>query len=418
MTQTVARSENAKPDAPEPERRDPAPRSGVSSPFLRAALVIAMMLGDTAAAFLAVVVAYHIRFVSGWMTVVAVHPWEPYFAFGVIFAICTPIVFTFQKLYRFLRSASRIDELYKTFAGCSITLLVAIAASVITYRDLDYSRAVLPLTWILAIVFIWAQRFVQYRIHNLLRSRGVSQERLLVVGAGEVASIILQKVKASPRLGYTPVGVLCASTPTGESFWGVPVLGPPSAAGAIAKKFGVTELIIADPTLTQRDILDIVDQCERQRINIRVFPDVFQIIASEVSINDFEGLPLVSIRDAQLRGWNLAVKRAVDIVISATVLVLISPVMLFTAALIKLFGGPGPVFHVQERVGLDNKPFMMLKFRSMRTDAEVETGPVWAQKDDPRRTKLGAFMRRFSIDELPQFINVLLGEMSLVGPRP
>jgi exopolysaccharide biosynthesis polyprenyl glycosylphosphotransferase len=136
-----------------------------------------------------------------------------------------------------------------------------------------------------------------------------------------------------------------------------------------------------------------------------------------LSIGHLGGLPLLTVRDTVLRGWRLTLKRAMDVVGSAAALVVVSPIMLLVAFLIKL-DSPGPAFYTQERMGLDEKPFQMIKFRSMREGAEKDTGPVWAVKEDPRRTRLGAFIRRFSLDELPQFINVFLGEMSLVGPRP
>lgn len=150
---------------------------------------------------------------------------------------------------------------------------------------------------------------------------------------------------------------------------------------------------------------------------VRIFPDLFQIMAAEVAISDLDGLPMLSVRDVALRGWKRSVKRAMDIAVSAAGLVILSPVLMLIAALIRL-ESKGPVFYAQERVGLDGKPFPMLKFRSMRVDAEQQSGPVWATADDPRRTRFGSILRRTSLDELPQLINVLLGEMSLVGPRP
>ncbi|MBM3187925.1 MAG: exopolysaccharide biosynthesis polyprenyl glycosylphosphotransferase [Chloroflexi bacterium] len=140
-------------------------------------------------------------------------------------------------------------------------------------------------------------------------------------------------------------------------------------------------------------------------------------MASDLRISDLDGLPLLTVRDVALRGWRLTVKHAMDLVGSAVGLVLLSPFLLFIALLIKL-DSKGPVFYTQLRVGLDGKPFPIIKFRSMRPDAEQETGPVWATEDDPRKTRLGEFLRRTSLDELPQLINVLLGDMSLVGPRP
>jgi len=178
----------------------------------------------------------------------------------------------------------------------------------------------------------------------------------------------------------------------------------------------VQEVIICLPEATHRDLVQIVAQCERERVSIRIYPDVFQIMASEVSISDLAGLPLLTMRDVGLRGWHLALKRTVDIAGSVAALILLSPLMMLTALLVKL-ESPGPVFYVQERMGLDAKPFLMLKFRSMRDDAERQ-GPGWTKPDDPRRTRIGSLLRKLSIDELPQFINVLLGDMSLVGPRP
>ena len=140
-------------------------------------------------------------------------------------------------------------------------------------------------------------------------------------------------------------------------------------------------------------------------------------MASEVSIGDLGGLPLLTVRDMALRGWRLTVKRVVDLVGGAVGLVFLSPMMVLLAVLIKL-ESDGPVFYTQERMGLDGNRFMMLKFRSMRADAESQSGPVWATSNDSRRTRMGAVLRSLSIDELPQLINVLVGEMSLVGPRP
>jgi len=151
-------------------------------------------------------------------------------------------------------------------------------------------------------------------------------------------------------------------------------------------------------------------------VTIRVFPDVFQIMASQVSIGDLGGLPLLTVRDIALRGWRRTAKRLMDVVGAACVLILISPLMVLMAILIKL-DSRGPVFYAQERMGLDARPFRMLKFRSMRQDAEAH-GPGWTVEDDPRVTRLGRIIRRIDVDEVPQFVNVLMGEMSLVGPRP
>ncbi len=198
---------------------------------------------------------------------------------------------------------------------------------------------------------------------------------------------------------------------------GAPVLGRISDLPSLIDEHSIDEAIIALPEASHEEILTIISLCERGKVSIKVYPDVFQIMAAQVSIGDLGGLPLLTVRDVALRGWRLTLKRAVDLIGGAIGLVVLSPLMLLVAVLVKL-DSQGPVFYTQVRMGLDARPFWMIKYRSMRTDAEAETGPVWATEDDPRRTRLGAFIRRFSIDEWPQFINVLLGEMSLVGPRP
>jgi Undecaprenyl-phosphate glucose phosphotransferase len=197
----------------------------------------------------------------------------------------------------------------------------------------------------------------------------------------------------------------------------VPVLGKTDDIPVLIETEQINEMIIALPEATHQEILKIVSKCDQGKVAVKVFPDVFQMMASEISIGDLGGLPLLSVRDTALRGWRLILKRAIDLVGSAVGLILLSPFMMLLAILIKLESS-GPVLYTQERMGLDGKRFMMLKFRSMRANAEEETGPIWAKLDDDRRTRLGTILRRISFDELPQLINVLLGEMSLVGPRP
>jgi exopolysaccharide biosynthesis polyprenyl glycosylphosphotransferase len=227
--------------------------------------------------------------------------------------------------------------------------------------------------------------------------------------------VILQKTLQSPQLGYKVVGLVGENG--GGEVAGVPVLGSRAQLAEVLRQHQVDEVVIALPEASHEELLDMIGACESVHATVRIFPDFFQIIASEMSIGDLDGLPLLTVRDVALRGWRLAVKRAMDIVGSACALIILSPLMLLIALLIKL-DSKGPVFYTQERVGLDGKPFPIIKFRSMRVDAEQHSGPVWATADDPRKTRLGAFLRKTNLDELPQFINVLLGDMSLVGPRP
>jgi exopolysaccharide biosynthesis polyprenyl glycosylphosphotransferase len=227
--------------------------------------------------------------------------------------------------------------------------------------------------------------------------------------------MVLNAIRRLPGLGYEVVGMVSRDS-EGEELE-IPVLGTTDELTSLIASARIDEVIIALPEASSSEILPIISDCHRARVTTRVYPSAFQLITSDLSIGHLGGLPLLTVRDTVLRGWRLTLKRAMDVAGSAVGLVLLSPIMLLVAVLIKL-DSSGSAFYTQERMGLDEKPFHMIKFRSMTEGAEKETGPVWAVKEDPRRTRLGAFIRRFSIDELPQFINVFLGEMSLVGPRP
>jgi len=270
--------------------------------------------------------------------------------------------------------------------------------------------------WILTIFFTSLGRVLQSRIQLTLQARGWGAGGVLIVGTGDVGRIVMQKIQRSPELGYRVVGFV-DDNPKVRAIQSCPILGTTNDLPELILSEKVKEVIVAMPDATHHEILKIVTKCDPGKVSIKVFPDVFQIMASEVSIGDLGGLPLLTVRDTAMHGWRLTVKRAIDIVGSALGLIFLSPIMVLLAVLIKL-ESEGPVFYTQERMGLDGKRFMMLKFRSMRSDAESETGPVWATNDDSRRTRLGAIIRRFSIDEFPQLINVLVGDMSLVGPRP
>lgn len=377
---------------------------------------ISLVLMDAAMSILAFFVAYLIRTA---MRGPEVGPFRDHLLPATIQVLAILTVFFFYKFYHRRHAALLLDEIYRLVGAVSVATLVTIAFMSFVLREtLQYQRSIVALAWASSIVLISLGRALHGRLQRLLQRRGIGLERVLIVGTGEVGRMILQKFQQSADLGYQVVGFVDAN-PNGRvpaKVMGLPVLGTVEDLPRLIEAQDISEVIIALPEASHQELVGIVSQCERERVSIRVFPDVFQIMASEVTISDLAGLPLLTIRDVALRGWKLTLKRIVDIAFSSVFLVLFSPIMLLTAILIKL-DSPGPVFFVQERMGLDAKPFKMLKFRSMRVDAEAN-GPGWTTKDDPRRTRVGAFIRKYSIDELPQFINVLMGDMSVVGPRP
>jgi Undecaprenyl-phosphate glucose phosphotransferase len=390
---------------------------------------IALALTDASMVILAFYASYHVRLMTEHVNI---GPLSDYVGMMIIHVVSVLLVFFMAKMYHRQRAIPHVDELYAVFLYVSIGTILAIATISFLYKqDMDYPRLMIVYAWVLTVVFVAMGRLIYSRVRWALQERKIGQDRVLLVGTGELGRMIHQKILQSPGLGYEVIGYIESGNglngPDDSNghdeavsvsyVQGAPVLGTLDDLHEMVGKHEVDEVIIALPDASQRQLVDIIVSAERGRVSIKVFPDVFQIMASEVSIDDLNGLPLLTIRDVALRGWKLTLKRAVDLVFSFVVLVIVSPFMVLVALLIKL-DSLGPVFYCQERMGLDARPFYVLKFRSMRADAEASTGPVWAKPDDPRRTRLGAFIRRFSIDEFPQLINVLWGEMSLVGPRP
>ena len=383
----------------------------------RILFVVSLVLTDAAMSLLAFFIAYLIRLWARGSEIGR----SDYLLLAGIQLVNTLVVFFFFKFYHRRHAALLMDEVYRLFGAVSVATLLTIAFVSFVFRDtLQIQRMMLLLAWAVGIITLTLGRIAHGRVQRVLQRRGIGAERVLIIGTGEVGRMILQKIQHTPGLGYRVAGFVEASfegeAPPAAKVMGLPVFGAVTDLPKIIEGQGIDEVIIGLPEATHQELVGIVSQCEREKVSIRVFPDVFQIMASEVTISDLGGLPLLTIRDVALRGWKLTLKRIVDIAFSGTFLLVASPIMMLTALLIK-FDSPGPVFFAQERMGLDAKPFKMLKFRSMRADAE-RSGPGWTTKDDPRRTRVGAFIRKTSVDEFPQFINVLMGDMSVVGPRP
>jgi exopolysaccharide biosynthesis polyprenyl glycosylphosphotransferase len=370
------------------------------------------MLVDAGMLLLAFYGAYRLRLLTEYPQAIAPRSFRSYAPMVATHVLTLLVTFFFYRLYHLKPGLSRVDKFYSIAAAVSFGAIASVATTAFAFKnELDYPRAMVIYAWALSIVTVMIGRLFTDELHTAVRKRNPT--RLVIVGAGDTGRMIRQKISQSPHLGYEPIGFL-DDTPGRTEAAGLPVLGPTSQMTTLIRDHRVQEVIIALPEADRDEVLELITLAEQEKTTVRVFPDVFQIIASQLSIDDLNGLPLLTVRDVALRGWRLTVKRALDVVFSGLFMVFVSPLMVMIALAVKL-DSPGPVFYAQTRMGLDAKPFPMIKFRSMRVDAEADTGPVWARKDDPR---LGAFIRRHSLDELPQFINVLVGDMSLVGPRP
>jgi exopolysaccharide biosynthesis polyprenyl glycosylphosphotransferase len=389
---------------------------------VKALFTVTLALSDAVMLVAAFVLAYYLRTWIPWPNPpVNLLPLRSYSGMMVVQVVTILIVFFFYRLYHQVRAVSRVDEFYSIFGAASIGTMLSIAASSLLFKnsvmELDFSRAMVIYSWVLTVVLVSLGRMVYYMLRTRLQAHGWGRDRVIIVGTGDVGQMILQKISYSPWLAYEMVGFVARNgsfSPPREL--DLPVLGRVDDLPHLIDEYNINEVIVALPEASHQEILGVINRCDRSTISVKVFPDVFQFIAGQVGIDDMGGLPLLSVRDVAMRGWKLTLKRGMDIVGSVVGLVLLSPFLLLTALLIKL-ESPGAVFYVQERMGLDARPFMVIKFRSMRQDAERD-GPGWTKPNDPRRTRLGGWLRKLNIDELPQLINVLLGEMSLVGPRP
>ncbi|RUA15523.1 MAG: undecaprenyl-phosphate glucose phosphotransferase [Clostridia bacterium] len=344
-----------------------------------------------------------------------------YLPLAIFLAVVLVVISYMRQRYHGQRPATFLDSLSKTTGAVTTTMLLALVTIAFIlpkqfyFGETPYPHSFILASWLLAILFVTLGRWLYSLLVGVLQKHGFGRHRVLVIGSGDIGRMLIQKLQSINEAGHEVMGYVEAN---GENLQVVeaPRLGRTADIPDVIEEYEIDEVVIGLPEASHRELVRIISLCEREKVSIKVFPDVFQIMATEVAVSDLAGLPLLSVRDVALRGWRLSLKRGYDLVVATAALILLSPIMLLVSLLIKL-ESPGPVFYIQERMGLDAKPFPTIKFRSMRTDAEVR-GPGWTTPDDPRKTRLGSIIRKLSIDELPQFINVIRGDMSVVGPRP
>lgn len=397
-------------------------RSQLRARTWRAILRLGLIVGDLLAINLAFVGTYLVN-LSAIRDAGLVLPSDPAVAvrFWAFFSAATLGVFTTSGLYEMRRGASRVDESVKVFSAVSLTTVGAILINTLLPQlgseELPWTRDILVWSWSLALVGCILVRAIHRALVVWLRRHGVDTRRVLIVGAREPGQLVWNTIRRRPELGYRVQGFLSDSYPVGSELDGLPILGRTIQLGRVVRATHADEVIIALSGRSTQDLVEIVSLAEDEAVEIKVYPDTFQLITNnDISIGDLSDLPLVSVKNAALDNpWNRALKRGLDLVVATAVLLLGSPVLMLIAVAIRL-ESRGSVFFLQERVGMDNQPFWMIKFRTMRIDAE-QLG-TWTTQNDPRVTRIGRILRRTSLDELPQLINVLIGDMSVVGPRP
>jgi Undecaprenyl-phosphate glucose phosphotransferase len=359
--------------------------------------------------------AYYLRFESGWLPVYKPAPDEQLCWRNLPLVVLLSIIayrltgqYTIHRLRRFR------EEIVAVVKGTALLCLM-VMATIFFLHDPYESRATMLLFAVLTATGVLTGRRFNWAVLRYLRSRGYNQHLSVIVGTGRTARKTARALRRASWMGIKNLGFIEDQPSRWTS--DLHILGTIADLPHLIHKYGIAHVFIALPMSRYHEARKVYDSLSRILVEVRLVADIPNLAGVTLTTTYLDGLPIIGLRESPHFGLNVVVKRTMDIVLSLIALLLLAPVMLVIAVLVKLTS-PGPIFYRQERCGLNGKPFQMLKFRSMRVDAEQQTGAVWARKDDPRRTRLGAFLRQTSLDELPQFINVLLGDMSLVGPRP
>lgn len=367
--------------------------------------------------------AYLLRFY--WEVIPAADspPAAPYFAILPVLLPVWIVIFAAYGLYRD-RVQSFLDEGLRITSAASVGMMALLAGSFF-YRQFSYSRLWILFAWVISIGLAMATRGVLRILHRTLRARGVDIVRTLIVGAGREGMLVARTLLALPELGQRPIGFLDAART--ESVEGLPVVGKPADVLPAVRLVGAHRVIIAQPPEARELTMQVAALCQEAGVAFAIVPDLYTLVASGADVEVVGQIPLLTLRHSPLAGWGGRLKDALDVMGAVLGVVLTLPLFSCTALLIAL-DSPGPVFYRQRRIGKAGVPFWAWKFRTMVADADAHLAQdprlrarfteAYKLVEDPRVTRVGRWLRRSSLDELPQLINVLKGEMSLVGPRP
>ena len=343
-------------------------------------------------------------------------PFSAYASLTPVVAMVWVSVFAALRIYRQSRLLSPGHEVLLLLKAHALALLLFISLTYL-FEEYRYSRLVTLYFGSLSGVLLVAGRLAVRSAFRAMRARGLNLRSVLIVGEGPAVETLVERFDKFPELGLRVRGVVTHEDSPAIDVSGAPVLGHFEHIGELISHTKADEILIALPWSQQSEVARILELVKDETIDVRLVPDLQAYITLGCEVEDFDGVPVVRLNDSPLIGWYAAGKRVTDIVVASVALIVFAPLLLLISLLIRLTS-PGPILYAQERMGLDGRSFQMLKFRSMKVDAESKSGAVWAQKQDDRRTVLGTILRKTSLDELPQLWNVLLGEMSLVGPRP
>ena len=413
----------------------------------------ALLLADSVIAAASFIVAYYVR--EGSLifqpTRVSTFAWSarfaPYGALLLFVILIRVLALRYYDLYRLRGEFSFFEDGLRVFKSTAIGSLLIVAAAFLyrggfNYRAFSYARSVFVLDFLIALASFYFVRLLLRSAQSFFRRRGINLIPTLVVGRGPEAAFCIKEMRERPSLGYRVIGAVDSGVPGAEVpalYEGVPVVSDLAGLPEAIRESGANEVIIADSDVDGDALFEVMMRCGRRRgIEFRIAPSLFNCLPSKTEVDQIGALPMIRLFREPLSDFARGTKRISDIFIAAITLALLSPFWLLIALLIK-FDAKGPAFYAQERVGMDGRIFVVYKFRTMRVDADSEIHreyqrkfiaghaeanvgdaeePAYKLRDDPRITRVGRLLRRFSLDEVPQLFNVLRGDMSIVGPRP
>ena len=370
---------------------------------------------DVLAITISFLVAFWLRFHSGLLRVPKGIPSFSSYLIIVPFLMSIHLVyFSYQGFYRFKLRRNRLDDLFSVIlnsAASAFTILL-----IFSYlKSYDFIRFEISHVFLLvyapvSILAIFVCRALMFKVFRRLALARNGVSKVLIAGSGNLAEMTATNLAKYGHFGLEVSGFLAPGTGAG-------ILGNYAELERVVKKYGITDLFVTLPLSEYDTIMKLIEDANNLLLDIRLVPDILQLASLKAGLEHIEGLPIINLGDIPLEGWPALSKRLFDLLVSMLGLIFFLPLLALTALCV-LLDSTGPIFYLQTRVGLDGRIFRMLKFRTMIKNAEKETGPIWSPQNDQRVTRVGRVLRKLSIDELPQLINVLTGDMSLVGPRP
>jgi len=346
---------------------------------------------------------------------------EPYLDVLPLVIVLWLIAFAAAGLYRTQRGLlAKMNEMVNILKGCLLGTFEVMAFTFI-YRDFPESRYVIFYSFLIIGLFMTISRLLIFKLQEFWHTKGIGSRRAIVIGANDIGQVLAEKMLNYAEMGYILKGFLVKRRPSKIRYYlknRFEILGKPAQFIKHIEQNQINAVFVAEDIFDKDYLLELIDYCHQNSIELNIIPNLFEIRISHMGYYELDGIPLIQVRMLRFPFYKKIIKRSLDLVLGAILLLLVAPVMLLIAILIKI-SSPGPVFYSQKRVTEGEKVFDFLKFRSMIVNAEQSTGPVFTTSESrPKTTSIGRLLRKTSLDELPQLINVLKGEMSLVGPRP